>query len=94
MKLPNLINKLLDISDVSFPRYMLDLVKNTTRAERISCTVAVLLIITCIILIVYFTVIVQKPFENDDEGMDHFNITYVPTYIFFWISMFLYTLIG
>lgn len=59
----------MDISDVSFPRYMLDLVKNTTRAERISCLVAVLLIIACILLIVYFTVILQKP-TDDDQGMD------------------------
>lgn len=68
MILHNDSDKLMDVSDVSFPRYMLDLVKNTTRAERISCIVALLLIVTCIVLIVYFTVIVKKPMDDGDQG--------------------------
>ncbi|XP_049886091.1 peptidoglycan-recognition protein LF-like [Pectinophora gossypiella] len=51
---------------LSCPRYLWDLVKNSTRAERVLCSIASLLVILCIFLIVYFTVI-AKPNEEEPD---------------------------
>uniref|UniRef100_A0A1E1W7N6 Peptidoglycan recognition protein n=1 Tax=Pectinophora gossypiella TaxID=13191 RepID=A0A1E1W7N6_PECGO len=54
------------VKDLSCPRYLWDLVKNSTRAERVLCSIASLLVILCIFLIVYFTVI-AKPNEEEPD---------------------------
>lgn len=54
----------LFISDLPLPRYLWDIAKSTTKAERLSCGVAMIVLFVCILLIVYFTVIVKKTPEN------------------------------
>lgn len=56
------------ISDLPFYRYVWDVAKNTTRAERLSCAAAISILIVCIILIVYFTVIAKKVDQVADAG--------------------------
>ncbi|KAH9627786.1 hypothetical protein HF086_000171 [Spodoptera exigua] len=46
--------------DLPLPRYLWDIAKSTTRAERLSCAAAIVVLAVCIILIVYFTVVAKK----------------------------------
>ncbi|XP_035428702.1 peptidoglycan-recognition protein 3 isoform X3 [Spodoptera frugiperda] len=46
--------------DLPLPRYLWDIAKSTTRAERLSCAAAIVVLAVCIILIVYFTVVSKK----------------------------------
>ncbi|XP_035428691.2 uncharacterized protein LOC118261817 isoform X2 [Spodoptera frugiperda] len=48
------------VKDLPLPRYLWDIAKSTTRAERLSCAAAIVVLAVCIILIVYFTVVSKK----------------------------------
>ncbi|CAH4038513.1 unnamed protein product [Pieris brassicae] len=41
--------------ELSFPKYLWNIVKNSSRTERLSCAAAITVLITCIALIGYFT---------------------------------------
>ncbi|XP_045510317.1 peptidoglycan recognition protein-like isoform X1 [Colias croceus] len=48
------------IKELSLPKYLWDVVKNSSRTERLSCAAALMVLITCITLIIYFTVQTTK----------------------------------
>ncbi|CAB3226073.1 unnamed protein product [Arctia plantaginis] len=53
------VDKTEVVKDLPFYRYMWDVTKSTTKAERVSCATAMFVLIICILLIVYFTVIAK-----------------------------------
>ncbi|XP_041986289.1 peptidoglycan-recognition protein LF-like [Aricia agestis] len=57
------------------PKYLWNVVKNSSRTERVSCVVALVAVVICVTLIVYFT---TRP-ENTDDTVDmpphEWNIT-------------------
>lgn len=81
----------LSFPDLPLPRYLWDIAKSTTRAERLLCAAAMIALFACILLVVYFTVIVKRASEEVvDVGKDCvFYLTilykcnaYVVTYVF------------
>ncbi|KAJ8736949.1 hypothetical protein PYW07_000220 [Mythimna separata] len=53
--------------DLPLPRYLWDIAKSTTRAERLSCAAALAALLVCVILIVYFNVAAKN---NADSIVD------------------------
>ncbi|CAH2034864.1 unnamed protein product, partial [Iphiclides podalirius] len=52
---------------MAFPVYLWHIIKNSSRAERLSCLIVLVLLITCVGLIVYFTI---KAKNNADDFVD------------------------
>nr|XP_021194000.2 peptidoglycan-recognition protein 1 isoform X2 [Helicoverpa armigera] len=50
--------------DLPLPRYLWDIAKSTTKAERLSCAAALIVLVVCILLIVYFTVIAKRTVDS------------------------------
>ncbi|GBP07090.1 hypothetical protein EVAR_73287_1 [Eumeta japonica] len=60
--------------DLPFHSYVLSVIKNTTKAERMACAIVGLLVLGCIGLIVYFTVFFNTYEDVADDPAD-WNIT-------------------
>ncbi|XP_047524604.1 peptidoglycan-recognition protein SA-like isoform X1 [Pieris napi] len=60
----------LDI-ELSFPKYLWDIVKNSSRTERLSCAVAIMVLIVCIALIVYFAGLSANTSESPIDKAPH-----------------------
>ncbi|CAF4750038.1 unnamed protein product [Pieris macdunnoughi] len=60
------------VKELSFPKYLWDIVKNSSRTERLSCAVAIMVLIVCIALIVYFAGLSANTSESPiDKGTLH-----------------------
>ncbi|XP_073955515.1 peptidoglycan recognition protein-like [Choristoneura fumiferana] len=58
------------------PKYIWNIAKNSTRAERLSCAASVVALLLCTALIVYFTVLAKKSDVNAVDRAPHpWNIT-------------------
>ncbi|XP_014366543.2 peptidoglycan-recognition protein LF isoform X1 [Papilio machaon] len=60
----------LDI-DMPFPVYVWHIIKNSSRAERLSCLAALLVLFVCIGLIVYFTVLAKNTTDDITDVAPH-----------------------
>ncbi|CAK1588559.1 unnamed protein product [Parnassius mnemosyne] len=62
--------------DMPFPVYVWYIVKNSSRAEKLSCLVALLVLITCVTLIVFFAVqATNNPEDYIDVAPHEWNIS-------------------
>ncbi|XP_022116105.1 peptidoglycan-recognition protein SD isoform X4 [Pieris rapae] len=59
------------VKELPFHKYLWDIVKNSSRTERLSCAVAVMVLITCIALIVYFTGMSANTSESPIDKAPH-----------------------
>ncbi|XP_026738966.1 peptidoglycan recognition protein 1-like isoform X2 [Trichoplusia ni] len=59
------------VKDLPLPRYLWDIAKSTTRAERLLCAAAMIALFACILLVVYFTVIVKRASEEVVDVAPH-----------------------
>ncbi|CAD0194037.1 unnamed protein product [Chrysodeixis includens] len=53
------------------PKYLWDIAKSTTRAERLLCAAAMIALFACIMLVVYFTAIAKKASEEIHDPAPH-----------------------
>ncbi|XP_075990726.1 peptidoglycan recognition protein 1-like isoform X3 [Anticarsia gemmatalis] len=61
--------------DLPFYRYVWEFAKNTSLAERLSCIIAILVLIICTLLIVYFTVLTKRTVPDDDVAPHEWYIS-------------------
>ncbi|XP_061382399.1 uncharacterized protein LOC116777349 isoform X3 [Danaus plexippus] len=54
----------LDI-ELPLPKYLWQVIKNSSRTERLSCAAALIVLIVCVALIAYFSVMTSKTKEED-----------------------------
>ncbi|XP_075990725.1 peptidoglycan recognition protein 1-like isoform X2 [Anticarsia gemmatalis] len=63
------------VKDLPFYRYVWEFAKNTSLAERLSCIIAILVLIICTLLIVYFTVLTKRTVPDDDVAPHEWYIS-------------------
>ncbi|XP_063837505.1 peptidoglycan recognition protein 4-like isoform X1 [Ostrinia nubilalis] len=65
------------IKDLPFHKYVWSIIRNTTKAERLSCLAATTALIVVILLIIYYTLFMRK--TDQDQGVNYapheWNIT-------------------
>ncbi|XP_068621744.1 uncharacterized protein [Battus philenor] len=61
----------LTLYDMPFPVYMWHIVRNSSRAERLSCAAALVLLLVCVGLIVYFTVRAKDTHDDITDVAPH-----------------------
>uniref|UniRef100_A0A2A4K4P1 Peptidoglycan recognition protein n=1 Tax=Heliothis virescens TaxID=7102 RepID=A0A2A4K4P1_HELVI len=59
------------VKDLPLPRYLWDIAKSTTKAERLSCAAALIVLVVCVLLIVYFTVIAKRTVDSVVDVAPH-----------------------
>lgn len=57
-------NNVVDVTDMPFPVYVWHIIKNSSRAERLSCLAALLALLVCVGLIVFFTVLAKNTTDD------------------------------
>ncbi|XP_047543781.1 peptidoglycan recognition protein-like isoform X1 [Vanessa atalanta] len=63
------------VKELPLPRYLWNVVKNSSRTERLVCAAALIVLIVCITLIVHFTVQSTKSGSGGDRPPHEWNIT-------------------
>ncbi|CAG9558838.1 unnamed protein product [Danaus chrysippus] len=53
------------LSELPLPKYIWQVIKNSSRTERLSCAAALIVLIVCVALIAYFSVMTSKSREED-----------------------------
>ncbi|KAJ0184097.1 hypothetical protein K1T71_000520 [Dendrolimus kikuchii] len=63
------------VKELSFPVYIWNHIKNTTRAERLICASSMVALVICIVLILTFTLRGSMLSDDDDVAPHEWNIT-------------------